>query len=376
MITLSDENVISYLINKGLYPQEDDRSVKITSLSGKNFNLRLQFANGQDWIVKQEAIGQYGHSDDFLGEWAVQSLLRSTADLAALRDFVPTVELYDPENAILVSRFLTGYEDLADYYDRAQTPDCAVAQAIGQTLGNLHRQTFRQSRYRDFLQQIDDRIRTRSHRLAIPRPTPETFGHVRSDALGFFRWLQHHGDVTAAIAHLATTAQSRCLVHQDLRLENWLWCGATGNLRLIDWEQVDWGDPLTDLADVLAAYLTLWLDRCDWDVSSHLPDCLQTAGLPLAALQPSLQMLMRHYYTTFPAIADGQPDWVIRTLGYTGQKLIDRVECVIQYHQPMGPQTAATLQLAARLLCQPERAGMSIWGCDLVAELAGMMVAA
>jgi hypothetical protein len=48
----------------------------------------------------------------------------------------------------------------------------------------------------------------------------------------------------------------------------------------------------------------------------------------------------------------------------------------MQYHQPMGHQVAATLQLAERLLCQPERAGRSIWGGDLGAELAGMMVAA
>jgi hypothetical protein len=368
MIVLSDENVVLYLINKGIYPEWDDQSVEITLLFGKNFNLRLQFANGQDWLVKQEAVAQSGAAEDFLGEWALQSLLRSWPELAALRAVVPSIELYDQENAILVSRFLTDFASLSDYYCGVEQPDQQVAAEIGHVIGTLHRLTFQQTRYRDFLRQIDDSVtdavvpRSLS---AIKRIVPESFGRVRSDAFGFFRWLQSHTGVIQAMAALATTWQPCCVLHQDLKFGNWLWCEATQEIRLIDWEKVNWGDPLTDLADILAAYLDRWLGSCSWGISSNLAQCLQTATLPLPVLQPSLQVLMQRYLTEFPQIAHIHPDWILQTLRFTGRELIDRVERVIQYRQPMGHREAATLRLAERLLCQPEIACHTIFGGDL-----------
>ncbi|MBE9031051.1 aminoglycoside phosphotransferase family protein [filamentous cyanobacterium LEGE 11480] len=374
MITLTAENVVLYLINKGIYPEHDDPTVKITSLSGKNFNLRLQFANGQDWLVKQEAIIDDACNDDFLGEWAFQSLLRCHPELSPLRAIVPEVEFYDTENAILVCRFLTSYRDLGDYYARATHPDSAVAQAIAHALGQLHCRTFNQTSYRDWMHQVDDSIhqgdRPSTSWGRLGKITPETFGRIRSDAFGFFRWVQHHPEVTAAIADLANHWQACCVVHQDLKFGNWLWCDASSEIRLIDWEKVDWGDPLTDLADVLAAYINRWLGSCTWEISSHLQSCLQTATIPLAALQPSLQTLMQTYYAAFPAIATVHPDWIIHTVRLIGRELIDRVQRDIQYYVPLGHQQAATLQLAQQLVCQPELASRSIFGMDLAAEFA------
>jgi hypothetical protein len=378
MLNLTAQNVASYLVDQKLYRGTDDRSAKVTSLFGKNFNLRVQFADGADWLVKQEAIGQHGCVQAFAAEWAVQCLARSQPELAGLRSRLPVVEQYDVANAILVSRFLTGYGDLVDYYDRVEAPDPQVAQLIGRALGQIHGLTFNQWEYRDFLLTIDDKINvsgTAPRSLgAIPRLTPAIFGHVRSDALGFFRWLQAHPEVTAAMAGLGDQWQARCLVHQDLKLDNWLWDEATGDLRLIDWEQMDWGDPLTDLADVLAGYLDCWLDSCDWSRGESLAVCLPTAALPLAVLQPSLQGLMRQYFRAFPQVAMHDPDWVVQTLRITGRKLIDRVECTIQYHLPLGPQSAATLQLAQRLLTQPEGACRSIFGVDLGREFATELI--
>ncbi len=380
MIDLTTETVVSYLVDRQLYPEKDDRSAKVTSLFGKNFNLRVQFAAGADWLIKQEAFGQQGCAQTFASEWAVQCLARSHPELAALRALLPVVERYDRENAILVSRFLTGYGDLVDYYEQVEMPDPKVAQAIGRSLGQLHYLTFNQTAYRDFLLTIDDKINASTIAPTslgtIPRLTPAIFGQVRSDGLGFFRWLQAHPEVTTAMAGLADRWQGCCLVHQDLKLSNWLWCETTDDLRLIDWEHLDWGDPLTDLADVLAGYLDCWLDSCDWSRGESLADCLPTAALPLATLQPSLQGLMRQYFQTFPSVARHDPDWVNQTLRLTGRKLIDRVECTIQYHLPMGPQSAATLQLAQRLLGHPATACGSIFGVDLAQEFARIEVAA
>lgn len=380
MLTLTAENVVLYLIKKGLYPEQDDHTVKITSLSGKNFNLRLQFANGLDLVVKQEVIIDDECDQDFLGESALQSLLRSRPELQPLQQLVPPITLYDPENAVLVCPFLTDYEDVSDYFHRTETPNLQLAQMMGEVLGQLHQRTLNRVDYRDQLFAIDDCINVKAEAPrslgAIKRLTPEIFGRMRADAFGFYRWAQAHPEVNQALAQLRQQWRGGCVLHQDLKFSNWLWCEATGEIKLIDWEKVDWGDPLTDLADVLVAYIYRWLKSCAWEISTDLSTCLQTATLPLTAIQPSLQTLIRQYFGNFPQIAELHPDWINQTVQLMGRELIDRVLRDIQYHLPLGHQQAATLQLAQRLLCQPARASRNIFGTDFRAEFTAMEVAA
>jgi thiamine kinase-like enzyme len=386
MFRLSKDNVFSYLIKQNLFLAEDAPPIDVHPLSGKNLNLRLKFADGSDWLVKQEIITQSGGvadcAEEFLGEWAVQSLLQQMPELSALSGLIPPLRCYDRENAILVGTYLSNYVNLSDYYDQ---DDCAysatLAGSVGDCLGRLHQLTDNQRHHADWLE------RTRWLDSVCPRAiapvspfTPAMFGRLRDDAITFFRWYQNQPEVDAAIVELAASWQGRCLVHQDLRLENWLlhqdYPGSLGSdpvngllggdrdpVQLIDWEKVGWGDPLTDLANLISMYLLLWLDSIPPKFVGDWSQRLAAATVPLKLLQPSLQMLVAQYRQAFPAVAD-RPDWEVRLIQWMGRYLIGEVETDIAYHRPMGSRAVLMLQMAKQCLLQPQVLYMSIFGVE------------
>ena len=59
-------------------------------------------------------------------------------------------------------------------------------------------------------------------------------------------------------------------------------------LKLIDWERCDWGDPAFDLGFLIGSYLVIWLDSLVVSKSIGIEEGLRLAMTPLEELQPSM----------------------------------------------------------------------------------------
>jgi thiamine kinase-like enzyme len=285
---ISNQTVFSYLVEQGICRSDDSPPQKILRISGKNFNLLLQFVDRPPLLVKQEEAVDGAFDNDFVPESALQQLLQQFPALASLRQWVPPILHYDPTNSILVSQFLEEYSDLSDVYSQPERFDPGIAVQQGQLLGQLHRLTFRQDAYRQFLGTQDAslaEIQLPGCLAPIPPLTPEMFACIRSDALQFFRLYQRYDSLSQAVDSLASKWQPCCLVHQDLRFANWLlhrhWQDVMPAVRLIDWEKVGWGDPLTDLADLISAYLERWLESLIPYAGLDVQTMLRSASIPL-----------------------------------------------------------------------------------------------
>ncbi len=355
MFLLSEKNAFSYLIDLGLC-QHDHPPIRIVPLPGKNLNLHLEFSDTPDWLVKQEVIDQHGCDELFLGEWAVQNLINTTSRLAPLRDFIPPIAHYDRSTAILVSQFLDQHQNLGEYYDAQDCPfDPSIAASLGQHLGTLHRLTFQQETDRNYLQTIyPDAMRSDVPSEFSPlKPfIPEMFGWVRRDALTFFRWYQNNPNLITALETLASSWTPACLTHQDLQFCNWLVDRDTRSLQLIDWEHMGWGDPLTDVANLLTNPIQLWLRSFPPPSSGTWQERCTTASIPFDEIQPSLIILTNAYFNTFPEMLSSEA--LTRILQWTGRHLIYEVETQIQYHIPIGTAEANLLHFAQQLILHPD----------------------
>lgn len=370
MKLLSAQTVFSYLIEQNLCLPEDDAPVAILPLSGKNMNLRLRFANGQDLIVKQETHDQHGCANEFASEWAAQ-LIFQRPELQVLRNFIPRLQHYDAQHSVLVGPYLSDYDNLADYYESGDAVIVdpfapAIAQAIGQQLGQLHRLTWRNDDCRTALQaQSPDLILSQcpSSLAPIGPLSPEIFGWVRDDGLVFFRWYQSQPELIAALQVLADNWRSDCLIHRDLKFGNWLlhheWQSQLAQkapnhtLQLIDWEKMGWGDPIADLAQMIAAYLALWLDSIPSLPDADWSQRLAAATVPIAAIQPSLKALLQSYFAVFPELLanHGQPP--DQLWPWVGRYLIHLIERDVEYHEPLDATSVGQLQLAKQFILQP-----------------------
>ena len=108
--------------------------------------------------------------------------------------------------------------------------------------------------------------------------------------------------------------------------------------------------PDTDIANILCAYLKLWLETVP--SSRTWQTRLDEAGLPLEQIKPSLNALMSGYFAAFPE--RNHPEIICRILQWTGRQLIYLVQIQIQYHQPIASTEAVFLHIAQKLILYPE----------------------
>jgi Phosphotransferase enzyme family len=363
-VSLSEKNLFSYLRDRKICLEDDSSPSKVTPLDGKNFNLKVEFLNGQSLLVKQTTPDfSEAEPDEFLGDGTIACL--ATTVLKAWQKHTVLPLDRDPANGILVLPFLNGYESLADYYDRS-TFRLDVAQQVGHILGEMHQLTHNQLAVLDILLGIDPDLEpaTMPYFLqSLPPLTPEDFGRIRTDALVFFQAYGKFSQLPEAISALEEIWQPSCLVHQDLRLENWLIANNRSiDLRLIDWEVLGWGDPLADLGYLLAEYLKLWTDSIPRHNGLAISALLAQASVPLSQIQPSLGAVIAGYRQAFPEIAAARSNWLEIVGRYCGRALIEDIVTQMQYMLPINSTSLCNLQLGNSLLCQSQKAVSTLFG--------------
>jgi hypothetical protein len=364
-VILSEKNLFSYLRDRKICLEDDLSPSKVTPLDGKNFNLKVEFLGGRSLLVKQ-TTPDFSEPDAFLGDCALACL--ATTVLKSWQNHTVLPLDRDPANGVLVLPFLNGYESLADYYDRSPF-SLDVAQQVGTILGEMHQLTHNQLAVLDILLETDPDLEPAvmpSFLQSLPPLTPEDFGRIRTDALVFFQAYGKFPQLPEAIAALEEIWQPRCLVHQDLRLENWLIADNRSiDLRLIDWEVLGWGDPLADLGRLLAEYLMLWTDSIPRRHGLAMSEQLAQATVPLSQIQPSLGAVIAGYRQAFPEIVAARSNWLEIAGRYCGRALIEDIVIQMQYMLPIDSASLCNLQLGNSLLCQSQKAVSTLFGVSL-----------
>jgi hypothetical protein len=390
---LSSENVVSYLIDQGLC---DSRlsSAEVRSLSSKNFNLLVKFPNQSAFLVKQERFNTrektYG---EFRKEWRIQELLHAFPQLKSLSPLMSEAVHFDSEHSIIVMRYFEECSDCNAFYQEADQFPPAVAAVIGAALAEVHAATYQRTEYLNFLsngQSSNGQSTVTLERIPkfsqpFHKINPGIFGAFCSDGIEFFRLFQRSPRLLAAIELLQDRWQSTCLIHNDFRFYNILlhrdWETLLPDqqqnaavIRIIDWERCRWGDPAFDLAWLIADYLTLWMNSLMIHPAVDLTTALQLAQTPLERLQPTLLALVQGYLSRFPQITLSRPEFLPHVMEYTGYYLISKLRRAIEEHRPFDNQGICTMQVAKKLLCQPEDALISIFGQSAQSLLAQLML--
>ena len=376
---LSSKNVLEYLIAKGLSNWSEEASVQIEAKTAKNFNLLLSFPDHRQLLVKQEPYRQNKPiTGAFLREWRIQSFLKRFPELSYLRSWLPEVLCFDPDNTIMVVKYLSDYQDLSSFYDREKVFPTAIPKAIGTILGKIHCQTLARPDYQEFLgfnskskvagSVCSHRILGSVHHWA--RITPEVFARISTDGLKFYALYQRYDSLQNAIAELAASYEACCLAHNDLKLNNILlandWQQEISDsilpFKLIDWEFSEWGEPAFDVGSLIASYLKMWLDSLVISCSIPIENTLRLAETPLELLQPSLTALATAYGDNFPQILERRPDFWRRVLQFAGLSLIQAIRSTLQYEKLFGNTGICMLQVAKTLLCHPEESLPMVFG--------------
>ena len=314
--------------------------------------------------------------------------MRCHQELDILQALLPEGIHFDAANGVQILRYLEPYGDLRAFYASNHQFSTKIATALGITLATLHQATFQRQDYRLELDPHTDGLAAEDDdapdfRSDLESLTPALFKKISADGLKFYKLYQRSDSLAKAIGQLESDYQACCLIHNDLKFSNillhhdWLlWqpshlpasaaglrlSDGQGIVRVIDWEQWEWGDPALDLGALVADYLRLWLKSLMLSRDLDLEVALRLAAVPLQTLQPSLGALLQAYLAQFPAILELFPAFPERVLRFAGLGLIGAIQDRLHYREPFGNVEISMLQVARSLLCQPQAAMATIFG--------------
>jgi Phosphotransferase enzyme family len=362
LLLLSSENIFQYLSQRNLINSAAQQDWQIEPLNGKNFNLSIRSA-ARGMLLKQERLNPSGTMlGELLNEWAVCQLLqRLSLRSGEVNTFNPPVIDFDRDNSAIIFQFFADYQDLSLLYTSERDRwSVEIPQIIGRTIATVHQLTFDRQDDRDFLlEHLDGRL-ARSL-VKIGRLSPEIFGAIPSDGIKFYTLYQRYPSLEAAIDRLIATTQSRCLIHNDFKLNNILlhqdWENLGADLEIvrpIDWERGTWGDPAIDLGNFIASYLQIWLSNLVVNKTIRIEESLELAVIPLDAIRPSISAFVNGYLAQFPEILGFDPHFLSKVVQCAGFSLIQQIEAVIQYEKNLSNRGICTLQVAKSLLCNPD----------------------
>jgi hypothetical protein len=375
-LILSTDNVVEYLQQQGICEAGKQPIEPIKPKEYKNFNLIVHFGDCVNYLVKQERFDGEGKTNDCLKyEWIVNQLVNYFPELQAIQNSISQAIKFDRDNSIIVLNYFPEYISLSSFYRIKQAYPQEIGALIGANLAQIHRLTFKKSIYRQFISQYTKRRgagKKPSFLDGLQKISPKIFGNICDDGIEFFKLYQRFPSFHQAVVDLYDNCEASCLTHNDIRFANYLIAEEALNdnnyrydrqsLKLIDWEFFAWGDPALDLGTLIAQYLELWLNSLFVDSHTDLNISLSLATCPLPVIQPSLTAAISTYLTHFPEILGERPDYLLRVTQFAGLCLIKRIQHQIEYHEPFDNRAICTMQVAKKLLCNPENAMPTIFG--------------
>ena len=367
---LSSGNVVSFLKEHILCSSDFQPDAPITLKEGTNFNLVVKSVHGRDLMVKQNRFCDRQKIGSLPVEWVVQELINSFECLAHLQPLVSEVVFIDWSNSILVSVFYDNYLSL-DRFDRVRESFAPkVSYILGGNLAKIHSATYRQQAHLDFLRhylKLDTVNKQPNFIQRLTKLDTSIWGKICPDGFAFYKLYQRFPSLNQAVIELFENIQPSCLIHNDLTLDNFIIDSqinlnldsveiAPEQIKIIDWERIDWGDPAVDLGMFISEYIGgIWLGSLISDRHLDLNMMLNTAKFPLEAISPCLKAFIQGYLIQFPQIAIERTDFIRRVVQFVGIGILNRLTYYVEHHYPFDNNSICKLQVAKNLLCYPQQ---------------------
>lgn len=285
-------DVPGFLLSRGLVTAGDiaGAGLQVREVRRRNRSFRVSGIQGPGLFIKQVSASSPDLAGSLVREAALHRLAESNPGLSALRGVTVALRSIEDRRSALVFDLFDGAETLDARYKRARSLDPNLLARLGASLHAIHRQAEPEAAL------IAERIGAQRQPpwiLTIGRRDVPLFGQGGAQLVASIR-------ATPAIVQALETAlagwRPRTLIQGDMKWDNILVrTGPDGDhdLRIVDWELADIGDPVWDAAGVLAGFYSSWLVE-----DGHMPWMADPAAPPrppepvpmepLAALWPAM----------------------------------------------------------------------------------------
>ncbi|HEX5724484.1 MAG TPA: phosphotransferase, partial [Longimicrobiaceae bacterium] len=348
---LTPRNLVHYLLDRGLATPATggDGDFAVHEATRRNRNFRVRRGAGRPGLFVKQPQDWEPHSADTLRREATCYLLaRDDPGFAALRELLPGFVDYDPAHSVLVLERLPGGESLADWHRRRGGWPPEMGERLGGMLGRCHRQAAA-------------RAAGAAHDRAFPRAipwildllnhNPAHLGPVSGGNRELLEMVERHAGFGRALDAARAGWRREALVHGDLKWENCVVLpgadpAALPEVRMVDWELADFGDPCWDVGSLFQSYLSFWILSLPAESAAAPPD-------PPAEMQAALRACWEAYTATLEADADAAAALLRRSTAYAAARMIQTAWEYSAYSPQVTPGVLLLLQVSLNVLTRP-----------------------
>lgn len=352
LMLITASNICHHLIAQRVISSESvvDGDFAVIDVSGRNRNFKVirKFHPGyfvkqiQQWDAQTVAMLQC--------EAACYWLARNDSDFAPLATVMPEFHSYDLERHILITELMPESENLYEHLRRMGQFSLELAARLGQVLGTYHRE-------------LGNGLKDSQHAAIFPRQVPWILSADRRNSHPFkelspatselFDVVEQSSQLRQALDDLRTGWCATSLMHGDMRLENCIVVadGAHNewNLKIVDWELADIGDPCWDLGSIIQAFLTASIMSLPLDTEG-------SAKMDTSANHAGAYSAIQSLWNSYIAERQIQEDGLLeRCLKYGAARMIQSAYEYVQFSPQVSSKALYLLQVSAEILKDPRR---------------------
>jgi phosphotransferase family enzyme len=361
---LTSEQVVSYLRKEALI---DSRAVvmgglSIVDSSRRNLNFQVRRSDGPSYLVKQ-GLGP-DRQAAISHEAQVYAVLgRQSPDWGFLA-FLPRVYRYSPADDLLVLELVRDARTLREHHIMRRRFSTRLAALLGRALAGLHR--------------LDVYGKTREHGrdglngaipwiLSVHLPGLNLFHDFSQANIQVIKIIQDHADLCEQLDDLRSTWCVETFIHNDLRWDNCLVYAEDGSrrttqMKIIDWELANYGDPAWDVGSALAEYLGFWLLSIPITGETPAEQWIDLAQFPLEDMQPAIRAFWSSYARHSLSGESAASRLLHKAVGFGAARLIQTAMEQTQMTAQLTGNTLAMLQVAHNILSGPQQAIVHLLG--------------
>jgi hypothetical protein len=364
---LDVDHATSFLLDRGLIDVQMilDGELIISSAARRNRNLRVEHA-GRGFLLKHPGDPtEGGHVT--LGKEAAFYVHCQTAPAASpMLEILPRLVYHDPHKSLLAVELYTDAVPLWTHMAAHAPPSIPrpAFRALGEALGTFHL-TFRL---------VDGAPDPSLNWLTGPipwvmlahKPGPELLQTLSQANYQTLQILQSQGGLAARLDTLRKNWRPRTVIHNDVKSDNVLVRPGqepgSVEVRIVDWELVQIGDPAWDLAGALQDVICFWVYSMPLSRERTAEQMMAEARYPLEAVQAVCRALWAGYRSAAGPVAREDPSLLTRAVIFSSARMIQSAYEMAFGAAALPPPAVVLLQVGANVLDDPELAQVRLFG--------------
>ena len=348
---LTQKNITFYLLDKGFLQPDYFLSgdYTLTPLMSRNSIFKIQHQKNNGLFVKQ-LMHQDSTNRYLMQKDATSHYLIHKSDLyQETTQYIPKYYGYDPNHHILITEYFQNTKSIHEEVYRTKKMSFTHAQKMAEILASFHFDIRKEINEDESLQFYSGEL---PWILKVGSFNDKNSGAANNAVV---IEVQKNQELVKKIEETASQWETYSLIHGDIKWINFIVTEDESDVKLIDWEIADLGDPLWDVAGVIQSYFSSWILSFDSRYKEYvkLPN---TEFITLENTLPVIKVFWDSYAKVQKLSRQEEETKLTKTLKYTAVRMIQTAFENTASQKQMNYNLYKMIQFCDNLLTHTEQA--------------------